>query len=106
MQENTAPQAPEATAAPELEDDTEAGPGIYFELGKLPPSTPLTEDGLATILGKRCRESVKRAVDRGELPMPVKLMGKNLWTAGAIIRHLEDRLESEGRKFAKLRPGA
>jgi len=88
------------------EPDAEAGPGIYLELGKLPPSTVITEDGLAGIMGKICRESIKRAVGRGELPQPVKIMGKNVWTVGAIVKHLEDRLESEARKVARLRPSA
>jgi len=87
-------------------DTDDAEPGIYIELGKLPAATVITEDGLAGILGKTCRESIKRAVARGELPQPVKIMGKNVWTVGAVVKHLEDRLDSEARKVARLRPGA
>lgn len=43
---------------------------------------------------------------RGELPQPVKIMGQNCWTVGAIVKHLEGRLEAEGRKVARLRPSA
>jgi hypothetical protein len=93
--ENTAPQ--EATTE-------DSGPGIYVELGELHPSTPITEAGLAKLLGRKCIESIKRSVAKGDLPSPVKLLGKNTFTAGAIIRHLEDRLESEKKKFARLRP--
>ena len=49
-------------------------------------------------MGRACRETIKRAVERGELPRPVRLMGKNTWTAGAIVRHLEARLEAEARR--------
>jgi hypothetical protein len=90
----------------ESEAPDEPGPGIYLELGKLPPATVISEDGLAGIMGKRCRESIKRAVARGELPQPVKIMGQNCWTVGSIVKHLEDRLEAEGRKVARLRPSA
>jgi hypothetical protein len=86
--------------------DTPELPGVYAAIGALPPGALVTEDGLAGLLGKECRESIKRAVARGELPYPVRLMGKNTWTAGAIVRHVEDRLESEARKVAKLRPSA
>jgi len=83
-----------------------AGPGIYRDLGTLPPATVITESGLAEIMGKTCRESIKRAVERGELPRPVRIMGKNCWTCRAIVQHLEDRLASEARKIARLRPNA
>jgi hypothetical protein len=91
-------------AATEDTATEETGPGIFTELGALNPATPITEAGLAALLGKKCVESIKRSVAKGELPNPVKLMGKNTFTAGAIFRHLEDRLESEKKKFARLRP--
>lgn len=47
--------------------------------------------------------SIMAAVEHGELPRPVRLMGKNTWTAGAIVRHVEARLDAEARKFARLR---
>ncbi|HLX64063.1 MAG TPA: hypothetical protein VKX17_22515 [Planctomycetota bacterium] len=100
----------EATTAPEMAatetEIDEPGPGIYLELGNLPPATILTEDGLAGMLGKACRESIKRAVARGELPPPAKLMGKNCWTAGRIVQFFEERLDAEARKVARLRPNA
>jgi len=77
--------------------------GVYVVLGTLSPKTLITEDGLARLLGKGCRESVKRAVERDELPRPVRLMGKNTWTVGAIVQYIEMRLETEARRFAKAR---
>lgn len=78
-------------------------PGVFATIGRLPPGSLITEEGLAGILDK-CTASIKAAVKRGELPWPVRLMGKNTWTAGAIVRHHEARLDSEARKFSRLKP--
>jgi hypothetical protein len=67
-----------------------------LELGGLNDGTLIFESGLARIL-KKHPISVKRAVERGELPPPTRLMGKPVWTAGSIRRHIEERLESEAR---------
>jgi hypothetical protein len=83
----------------EQEPETGDAAGVYPELGGLPPGTLVTEDGLAHLLGRACRETIKRAVDRGELPRPVRLMGRNTWTAGAIVRHMDARLDAESRRY-------
>lgn len=93
--EHTAPPA-------ELRIVEPTGDGVFSALGALPPGALVTEAGLAKMLGK-CVSSIKASVCRGELPRPVKIMGKNSWTAGAIIRHIEARLEAEARKFGRLR---
>ena len=93
----TADTGPEVRSAPPVEL-----PGVIASLGALPPGALVTEAGLAGILGK-CTASIKSAVKRGELPWPCRIMGKNTWTAGAIIRHIENRLEKENQKFLKLR---
>lgn len=82
-----------------------AGPdaGVYAELGRLPPGAIVSESGLAQIFGRECRETVKRAVDRGELPPPVKFMGQNCWTAGRLVAWFEKRLDAEERKYSRLR---
>jgi len=89
----------------EVQDTGESqdGSGVYAGLGSLPSATVIDEDGLAALFGKACRESVKRAVERGELPPPIKIMGKNAWTVGYLIRFFESRLEAESRKYARLR---
>ena len=103
--------APAATAPDTAKDGGKTGgqdacgaalPGVFADIGALPPGALVTEAGLARILGK-CTASIRHAVDRGELPRPARLMGKNTWTAGAIVRHHEARLEAEARKFARLR---
>ncbi len=99
MADNSKPpeQTPEGNLMPLPEI-----PGVFAQFGALPPATPITEAGLAKMLGK-CAASIKSAVKRGELPWPAKLMGKNTWTAGSIVRHLEKRMESQSKKFSQLR---
>jgi len=94
--------------------DTADGPaaaaGIVAELGDLGPGALITEPALARLFNRH-PASVKRAVQRGELPPPTRLFGKNTWTAGALVRHIEARLtqaakeaEREKQKFQTLRP--
>ena len=77
-------------------------PGVFAELGTLPAGALITEHALARILGK-CTASIKAAVARGELPRPTRLGGKRIWTAGAIVRHIEKRLEAAERAFGQGR---
>lgn len=74
--------------------------GVCSDIGALPPGAIVTEDGLAAMMGK-CRMSIRRAVKRGELPPAARVMGKRCWTAGAIVRHMERRLEAAADKTAK-----
>lgn len=86
-------------------NDTEQA-GVVRELAELSPQAIITEGGLARIF-RRHQVSIKRAVQRGELPPPTRLFGEPVWTVGAIVRHLERRLEEAEqaeRKFQKLRP--
>jgi hypothetical protein len=72
--------------------DAHSLPGIIGVLGELKPGTVITEEGLAHLF-QRHVVSVKRAVQRGELPPPCRLFGINVWTAGAVIRYIESRLD-------------
>jgi len=96
-------EIPEGATAQAPDEDSQTDDGIYIVLSTLSAKTLITEDGLARLLGKGCRESIKRAVERNELPRPVRLMGKNTWTVGAIVQHIEARLETEARRFARAR---
>lgn len=68
--------------------------GVFEELGGLAAGTLVNEEALSRLLGKH-PISIKRAVKRGELPKPTRLMGKPTWTAGAILKHIERRLDAE-----------
>lgn len=65
--------------------------GIVAALGDLQPGSLVTLRGLARMLG-RSEDSIQRAVRRGELPPPVRVLGKRAWTAGSVVRHIEARL--------------
>jgi hypothetical protein len=74
--------------------------GIVKDLGELPPGAILEEEAVARMFGRHV-VSVKRAVERGELPPPVRMFGKPCWTAGAILAHIEGRLEAAKREAEK-----
>ncbi len=100
-------ERPEAvTQAPE----EQAPAGVVRELGELPPGAILEEEAVARMFNRH-PASVKRAVERGELPPPVRLFGKPSWTAGVILAHLDARLEAakreaekEAARFARMSP--
>ena len=98
----------------EVQDDGEApegeARGIVKELGELGPGAVITEAALARML-RRHQVTIKRAVQRGELPPAVRLLGGPVWTAGAIVAHLERRLaaaakeaERDAKRISALRP--
>ncbi len=76
--------------------ETATMPGVIAALGELPSGAILFEQGLAALFSRH-PTSIKRAVQRGELPTPVRMFGTNAWTAGALIQHIEERLEEAAR---------
>ena len=85
-------------------------PGIIATLGDLKPGAVITEAGLAYLFHRHVA-SVKRAVQRGELPPPCRLFGQPTWTVGTLLRHLEGRLdqaakeaERAAQRLARLSP--
>jgi hypothetical protein len=70
---------------------------IVPELGALGAGAIVTEAGLAKLL-HRHPTSIKRAVDRGELPEPCRMLGAPCWTVGVIVRHIEARLAEAARE--------
>lgn len=79
-----------------------AGQGICAEFGTLPQGALITEKGLAALLG-RAAKSIRRAVRRGELPPPVRILGELRWTVGTILRHIEKSLENAAREAERER---
>ncbi len=76
--------------------------GLCTQLGALPPGTLVTAKALAAMFGKHKR-AVERAVGRGELPTPTKMMGRSTWTVGAILTHVEKRLKEAARATERRR---
>lgn len=74
--------------------------GIVRELGDLPGGTVIDQDALARMF-HRCSTSIQRSVERGELPPPVRLLGRSRWTVGFILEYLEARLRMETEKAKK-----
>jgi hypothetical protein len=72
-------------------------PGIIAALGDFGPGAVIMEQGLCVLFGRH-ESSVKRAVERGELPQPVRLFGQKAWTAGVLVKHLETRLEQAAQE--------
>lgn len=91
-------------------DDVGDLPGIISALGQLGAGAVITEEGMAHLF-HRHPASVKRAVQRGELPPPCRMFGNNAWTAGILVQHIEQRLEAAAaererieQKIARLSP--
>ena len=61
-------------------------PGIIAILGELKPGAIITEEGAAHLFGRHVA-SVKRAVQRGELPPPSPLRGQCLDSGGFGAPH-------------------
>ena len=75
---------------------------IVRAIGELPPDALMTESGLAKMFGRH-RVSIKRAVERGELPPPVRLFGKPTWIVRALREHLAKRQEAAMKEAERLR---
>ena len=91
----------------------EAGPGLDLmtTLAILPKDAIISEQQFAQLF-RRHITSVKRAIQRGELPPSVPLLNEQVWTVGVILAHLNARLEAEraaaaqaARRVQHLRPG-
>ena len=83
-----------------LTAEEQAPDGIVKDLGELPSGAILEEEAVARMFNRH-PVSIKRAVERGELPPPVRMFGKPCWTVGAILTHLEKRLEAAKREAEK-----
>jgi hypothetical protein len=70
--------------------------GIIVVLGELKPAAIITEEGVARLFSRHVA-SVKRAIQRGELPPPTRLFGQNVWTVGTLIRYIENRLDQAAK---------
>jgi len=79
-----------------------AMPGIVRQLGELPDGTIINEEALAKMFD-RCQVSIKRAIQRGELPAPVKLLGMPVWTVGKLLSYINERLDIAQKEEERAR---
>ena len=75
--------------------------GTIAILGDLKSRAIITEDGVAHLFNRHI-VSVKRAVQRGELPPPCQLFGGKAWTVEVLIRHIEKRLEQAAEEKDRI----
>lgn len=80
------------TAANPVEDP--AVGYLVTELAQMPERAILDKVKLAAVL-KCDPRSINNLVARGELPPPVTLCKRAVWMAGAILTHLEKRMDKE-----------
>ena len=74
---------------------------IVEELAASPPGTIIFEQGLAAMF-HRHPSALRRAVARGELPPPVRMLGRRAWTTDAIVTHMRERQEEAARQQAAM----
>ena len=75
--------------------------GVIRELGDLPDGAVITEHGLSKMFDRH-KVSIKRAVERGELPPSVRLFGEPIWTVKALREHLAMRLDEARKESERL----
>ena len=76
-------------------------PGIVAQLGELGSGAVITEEALGRLFSRH-PTSVKRAVERSELPPPCRLFGQNTWTVGVLVAHIERRLAQAAREVEQM----
>ena len=99
------------TLSPAELQEAEPGLNIMTALAELPPHTLISEHQLAQLFGRHV-SSIRRAIQRGELPPSVPLLNDHVWTAGVLWEHISARLETARkaaaqtvRRLQDFRPG-
>ncbi len=78
--------------------DSTSEPGVIMRvLAELPERTVLDETRLAHLLRVTPR-TVRRMVNRFELPPPVPLGGKSVWMAGRVLDYIDSAAERRQRE--------
>jgi len=70
------------------ENDVQAKGGFITFLSKMDEHDMLTEEGLAEGFGVSAR-TIRRMIERRQIPKPLLLAGRKVWKVGAIIAHLD-----------------
>ena len=65
---------------------------LFALIGSLQDGALITEAGLAKVFGRH-PVSIKRAIERGELPPPIYLLKRPMFSIGVIRKHLDRRFE-------------
>lgn len=68
-------------------------PGIIIRLTELPRDALLDEKAMTRTFAVRSTRTVKRMVNRHELPPPILLASKRYWKAGAVLDWINESIE-------------
>ena len=74
---------------------------LVTTLAELPGATILNEQTLANILHVSPR-SIRRMTDRGEIPPPISLGSRRVWSSGKLLEFLDERFDAATRDLRKL----
>ena len=85
-----------ARQALQCEERADTGGLVLDTLARLPERGLLTEAALAKALHVAPR-TVRRMVNRWQLPPPTRLGGRNVWFAGRVLAHIEAAAERAER---------
>ncbi len=80
-----------------MSTDTQQEPQAITGLADLPPATLVSPAFLARVLGVTER-TLRRPVERSQLPQPLALGTHKYWLAGRIVRWLESRSDIAERE--------
>jgi hypothetical protein len=76
--------------------------GVIRELGELPSGTIITEKALGRVFDRHL-VSIKRAIERGELPPSIRLFGEPVWTVKALQEHFNKRMEEAQKEVDRMK---
>ena len=101
--EQVQPGDPPALPAEPAQLDEHGKGAVLDELAKLPEKAILDEAALAKALHVAPR-TLRRMVNRWQLPPPVPLGGRSVWFAGRVLAHIEAaaiRAEKDAERAAR-----
>lgn len=75
--------------------------GVFSYLATLPEKSIIAKVALSKMFGI-CGRTVTRMVDRGEIPPPIRVAGKNVWVAGRLLNWLLESARRKEEAVAKL----
>jgi predicted DNA-binding transcriptional regulator AlpA len=74
--------------------------GIILGLAALPEKAILTEAALAKTIGVTQR-TIRRMVQRNEIPPPVPFAGQAVWFAGGVLAYIQTRIDRRLRDVSR-----
>lgn len=73
---------------------------LIVELALLPPGALLDECAMAEVFAVTKR-TIRRMVNKQELPPPISLAGRSTWVAGSVVQHIADRVDEASQRAGR-----